>query len=484
MADPDHTTHRPNVLLIVAEDHGCHLGCYGDPIAVTPRLDALAAESVLFRQAYTTQSVCSPARAAIHTGLYPHQNGQIGLATHRYSTFSRRDMPTLSGTLAAAGYRTGILGKLHINPEDRFPFDVRRNDRDVMGFQHRNIEAFAAQAEELFAADSSPFFVALNPSDAHLPLLAQQFGQPPQPLTGKDMAASLGGVDSPRMRTASANYYNCMARLDSYVGLVLDALDRNGHTDDTLVIFTSDHGYQFPRGKTTCYEGGIHVPLLVRWPVSDAPDGAGLGRAMEELVSHVDILPTALAAAGLPIPQGLPGRSLADLVVPRGGPWRSHVVSEWNVSHPPTYHPQRSIRNARYKLIKTLLPERPTPAARYYTDGVTVETSVTAAELAAAPEPIQTAFDEWAHSPAVALYDLDEDPEELENLARSPEHTSVLAELLDELERWQHETDDSLRNPAMLRRLTEENDAIESRWYRDNYRGTGSEYQWQYMDYL
>ena len=110
---------RPNVLLIVSEDNGPELGCYGDPYARTPHLDRLAEEGVRFENAFVPYSVCSPSRAAFLTGLYPHQNGQIGLATHKFAMY-REDTPNIVTLLKAAGYRTGLIGKLHVNPEHRF----------------------------------------------------------------------------------------------------------------------------------------------------------------------------------------------------------------------------------------------------------------------------------------------------------------------------------------------------------------------------
>ena len=113
---------RPNILLIVSEDNGPELGCYGDPYARTPNLDQLASEGVRFNRAYVAQAGCSQSRASVLTGLYPHQHGQIGLATWGFRMY-REDTPNLPRSLKAAGYRTGIIGKLHINPESAFPFD-------------------------------------------------------------------------------------------------------------------------------------------------------------------------------------------------------------------------------------------------------------------------------------------------------------------------------------------------------------------------
>jgi N-sulfoglucosamine sulfohydrolase len=155
---------RPNVLLIVSEDNGPELGCYGDPHVRTPRLDRLAAEGVRFNRAYVAQAGCSQSRARFLTGLYPHQHGQIGLATWGNRLY-REDTPNLPRQFKAAGYRTGILGKLHVNPESAFPFDFRA--LPTANFPRRNLGGYARAAEGFFAAGPEPFFLSVNYPEAH-----------------------------------------------------------------------------------------------------------------------------------------------------------------------------------------------------------------------------------------------------------------------------------------------------------------------------
>jgi len=199
---------KPNLLLIVSEDNGPELGCYGDPFARTPRLDRLAADGVRFERAFVPYSVCSPSRAAFLTGLYPRQNGQIGLATHKFALYDP-DTPNAFTLLKAAGYRTGLIGKLHVNPESAFPVDFRR----IPGanFHKRNVEEYAAAAGEFFNASQRPFFLSINYPDAHLPFLRQQFGRPDEPLTGGDVKPlPWVGIDSLRLREVTADYYRSL----------------------------------------------------------------------------------------------------------------------------------------------------------------------------------------------------------------------------------------------------------------------------------
>ena len=220
----DASASRPNILLIVSEDNGPELGCYGDPYARTPNLDRLAAEGVCFNRAFVAQAGCSQSRAAYLTGLYPHQNGQIGLATWNLRMY-RRDTPNIPRSLKAAGYRTGIIGKLHINPDGAFPFDM--HEIRSANFARENLGDYAKYAEAFFMAEERPFFLSVNYPDAHGPWLRQVDGLPKDPLGPDDvrMLAYLG-IDPPPMREAIANHYNCMSRLDTLVGDLLDALQR------------------------------------------------------------------------------------------------------------------------------------------------------------------------------------------------------------------------------------------------------------------
>lgn len=136
---------RQNVLLITSEDNGPHLGCYGDPYAKTPHLDRLAARGTRFAHAYITNPVCSPPRGSILTGLYPHQNGQIGLATHRYAMY--RKWPNIVSLTRGAGYRTGMVGKLHVNPASAFPLD--HHPLPGSNFHKRDMRRFASTARKI-----------------------------------------------------------------------------------------------------------------------------------------------------------------------------------------------------------------------------------------------------------------------------------------------------------------------------------------------
>ncbi|MFZ5830077.1 MAG: sulfatase [Planctomycetota bacterium] len=470
---------RPNILLIVSEDNGPELGCYGDRYARTPNLDRLAGEGVRFNRAFVAQAGCSQSRASVLTGLYPHQHGQIGLATWGFRMY-REDTPNLPRSLKAAGYRTGIIGKLHINPESAFPFDF--HEIPGSNFNRKNLGDYAKHAAAFIQAGERPFFLSVNYPEAHDPWLRQVEGLPQDPQTGVAVKAMpYFGIDPPEMREMVADYYNCLSRLDALVGELLAALQASGKAGNTLVIYFGDHGADMLRGKRTCYEGGVRIPLLLWWPGHAQP------QVCEELVSTVDLMPTVLAACGAaPVP-GLPGRPLQPLLMGQPVTWRTHLFTEYHThAAAANYHPQRAVRTDRYKLIENLLPDTVNPD---YADTfrkleadaagrgqVGLEGGLPHVIASAAPE-VRAAYALMERPPRYELYDLEADPYEFRNLADSPDHAAACAELKQALADWREETKDPLLDPVNLERLTAEITSVQSK-------AAGKELGWGYPDYF
>jgi N-sulfoglucosamine sulfohydrolase len=465
-ADTPRPVTRPNIILIISEDNGPQLGCYGDPYAKTPNLDKLAAQGVRFQNAYVTQSGCSQSRSSILTGLYPHQNGQLGLASWGFRMY-REDTPNIPRGLKAAGYRTGIIGKLHINPESAFPYDME----EIPGgnFARKNLADYAKYAEAFITADEKPFFLHINYPDAHDPFLTQVDGLPKDPQTGKDVTCPAHfGIDPPELRQLMADYYNCMSRLDSLIGDLLAALERSGKADNTLVIYLGDHGPDLLRGKRSSYEGGTHIPLIVRWPGKAQP------QVRTEFVSTVDFMPTLLAVSGAaPVP-GLPGQSLVPLLAGEKPAWRDHLFTEFHThAAQANFFPQRAVRSDRYKLIENLLPDEANPDM----EKIDKEFPFVAAALAAAKPEVRAAYRLQQRPPRYELYDLQADPYEFRNLTASPEHAAVFADLKQRLLTWREQTADPLLNPDNLARLKAEVYAVSSK-------ADAKAIAWGYPDYF
>jgi len=462
---------RPNILLIVSEDNGPELGCYGEPHVRTPVLDGLAAEGVRFTGAFVTQAGCSPSRASFLTGLYPHQNGQIGLATWRFAMY-HENTPNVARSLKAAGYRTGIIGKLHVNPERAFPFDVA--EIRSANFGRENLNAYAEAASRFFEQGDEPFFLSVNYPDAHRPFLRQAEKRPNKPLEGDGIKPLRHvGIDSPRLRKETVDYYNCMERLDGVVGDLLVKLEASGKARDTLVVYIGDHGADLLRGKRTSYEGGVRIPLIVRWP--------GLtkrGLVCDELVSTVDLLPTFLAVAQADLIDGLPGRSLVPLLCDEPVTWREHLFTEFHTHSAHNYYPQRTVRDARFKLIWNLLPNQVNPGCDYAIERFYGRKEIDAA-LAEASEDVRVAYALMRCPPEFELYDLRDDPYEFRNLAADPVHAETLAALTQRLLAWREETNDPFLDPANVLRLKDEIEAT-----KKDGKYVKREGPWEYIDYM
>jgi len=256
-------------------------------------------------------------------------------------------------------------------------------------------------------------------------------------------------VDRADLRELVADYYNCMSRLDSLVGDVLAALARAGKAENTVVVYLGDHGADLLRGKRTSYEGGVRIPLLVRWPT-----GVRAGQVRRELVSTVDLMPTALELAGATVPAGLAGQSLVPVLRAPGARWREHLFTEFHThAAQANFWPQRTVRDDRYKLIENLLPGEINPG---YEFTLKHHEADLAAAIAAAPEHVRAAYARMQQPPRWELYDLETDPHEFRDLAADPAHRGTLARLQGVLARWREETADPLLKPAHLERLKAE----------------------------
>lgn len=431
----------PNILLITGDDLGLQLGCYGDKIIQTPKLDALARRGRLFESAYVAQASCSPSRSAMFTGLYPHANGQYGLVNGGFELHEPLRARTIPALLKKAGYRTGILGKLHVAPENSFPFDTR------IQVNTRDVKASAEKAGEFLRTAGRPFFLMANFSDPHVigrsprppkeAFPTQYKGVPEKPLrVGEVPPFPFQQIDTPEQIERVTQYFNAVMRLDAAVGLLLAELEKSGHAGNTLILFVGDHGPPFFRGKTSCYEGGVKVPMLAVWPgVFPA------GERTPALVSTVDLLPTILDAAGQVAPAGLHGRSLRHTLDARQH--REFVATEFHFHGPSPFFPRRSVRDARFKLIHNLRAGQAKPSDRIDGD--------------AAPAMARTgrfhgtrvglAFERAANPPEFELYDLQADAWEFEDLAPAPEHAATLLRMKAALLAWRRATDDPLLTP-------------------------------------
>jgi N-sulfoglucosamine sulfohydrolase len=436
---------RPNLLLFTSDDLGMQVGCYGDPFARTAHHDRLAAQGVRFETAYVTQSSCSPSRSSMLTGLYPHQNGQIGLATlSRYAT--NPGVVFLPNLLKKAGYSTSVLGKIHIAPEPAIDFDFTFVNEDT--YLKRDINIMTLEAQEYIkAAGDKPFFMMYNFIDPHRPLADQMNGLPEKPQTVADvMTLPFLGVDSVQLRSDTAAYYNGVNRADLALGRLIDALVKTGKHENTLIIAIGDNGPPFSRAKTTCYEAGVRTPFILSWP-----GHFETGSVRSEMVSTVDIMPTFLEAAGIEAPSNLAGTSLLPLLEGKQYTERRYLNAEYTLHGDKHLFPRRCIRDQRFKLIHNLMTGNENPIKG--PDGCPAWTYVMTSK--GIPSRVEAAYQTYTNPPEFELYDLQTDPYEFNNCAYDSSYKEHLDRLTVALADWQRHTDDPLADPQKLQELIE-----------------------------
>ncbi|MCB0671758.1 MAG: sulfatase [Saprospiraceae bacterium] len=439
---------RPNILFIVSEDNGPDMGCYGAPVN-TPNLDQLAEKGTLFELAFVPQAGCSQSRASFLTGLYPHQHGQIGLATWKYQMYFA-DIPNVVTSLKEAGYATGIIGKLHVNPESAFPFDWAPQAKELTGsnFGRKHLDQYAVQAASFMADNDKPFYLQINYPDAHAPFTPQVDGVPAVPLVGHEVdALPYMEVSDSLLKQKTADYYNCMMRLDKYVGDLLEALDQTGKAENTLIVYIGDHGADLLRGKRTSLEGGLRIPMLIYDPRHPARIRT------KAMVSTIDLYPTFLESAGLPIPHYLPGKSLVPYILGNQTSDRKYLFAEYHTHSNHNPYPQRSVRDERFKLIHNLVSGIENPGYAFTLDH-TVE--ITEEELKRIATPVvYEAYQRMKNPPEYELYDLEKDPNELVNIAGDAAYGSTLTRLQSVLLDWQKKTQDPLIDQEVARKVFE-----------------------------
>jgi len=443
-----YASEKPNILFIVSEDNSEQLGCYGDPHVHTPNLDTLAAGGVRYTRAYVPYSVCSPSRAAFLTGLYTRQNGHIGLATHKFSMY--KDFKTMPAYFQQAGYYTGFLGKTHVNParlvEDYIDHRAIKNSNFSKTV---SIEEYAREAKTVMqnaARRNKPFLLIINYADAHRKFVGTtKNGFPTIKVTKPIKPYPWIGSDSPNLRQEIMNYLNCMNRLDEAVGMVMKTLEQMKVRDNTLVIYISDHGADFPRAKGSIYESGNRIPMIVNYPKSFPK-----GKVENKMVCTIDILPTMLKEAGLPVPPDLPGLKLQDLAVGKVEP-RKYIHTFTTGSSPNLLYLQFGIRGDRYKLIYN--PDRALnrlAASRYRNSKL--------------PEDLHV--ESFLHPDQYELYDLKQDPCEWKNLADEPQYKQVKARLIKAMADFQRRIKDPFADKANIDAFIAEQKMYQKKKYR------------------
>lgn len=401
----------PNILYMHSHDTGRYVQPYGEPVPM-PNVQALADQGVLFRQAFCAAPTCSASRACLLTGQYGQSNGMLGLAHRGWSLRDYRHH--IVHVLRGAGYTSTLIGEQHISKE---PGVIGYDE--VMRVPTTHVDTVAPLAMEVLRRErEQPLFVSIGFFETHREFLGPgslrdvHYSKPPNNLP-----------DTPEVRADVAAFKASARSLDHGVGMVLNQLDACGLDENTLIIYTTDHGMPFPGAKATLYDRGLGVNLILR-----GPEPFGGGRVIDALVSHIDIYPTVCEYLGIERPPFLEGVSLLALLRGETTSVREEIFagSTWHAA----YEPQRAIRTERHKLIRRW-GERRTPVLANTDDGPSKDLLLAAG---------------WAEReiPKEQLYDLLYDPNEANNLVEDPDYAAVLADLRARLETWMRDTEDPL----------------------------------------
>lgn len=424
---------RRNVLFMVADDLGLHTGAYGDRVARTPNLDRLAAEGVRFTHGFCTTASCSASRSVLFTGLHNHANGQYGHAhaEHHFGLLPAvRPMPFL---MKESGYRTGIVGKFHVNPPAAFAWDLQKES------EGRNVSAMAASAKGFIeAAGDRPWYLHVGFSDPHraakgfanersYPGVKREIFDPKQIQTPSFLP------DIPETRAELAEYYQAANRMDQGVGQIMDILRAANQLDNTLVIFLSDNGIPFPNAKTTVYDAGARLPLIVR-----APGQARRGLVNNAMVSWADLAPTVMEWGNAARPNyALHGRSFLNILEQENPAGWDQVYLSHTYHEITMYYPVRGTRTRQYKYLRNLFPELEFPHASDLWASPTWQRA-SRERIALGKRSVKS----YLQRPPEELYDVQADPDEVVNLAGMPQHRAMLERLRRETHEFRKRTKD------------------------------------------
>ncbi len=424
----------PNVIIFIADDVSWNdYGCYGNTGVRTPSIDALAKDGIRFDNAYLTASSCSPSRASIITGRYPHNNGKaaelhLPIADH---------LPWLPEELRELGYYTALSGKNHmarVNPREQAPFDLIDNGKSEVKGSSRGGEAnWEAITQD--RPKGKPFFFWFASNDAHRAWDNQWKAAYGPRTCPDDVVVPPFLVDTPETRADLAAYYDEITRFDYYIGRVVAELERQDVLDDTLVFVLADNGRPFPRAKTRLHDSGMKTALVAHWP-----DGIQSTGPCKSLVSVIDLAPTIIEAAGGKVGPTFQGVSLLPVFNDKSAKPRRYAFSEHN------WHDYealgRSIRTNEFLYLENdrveLAWQGPADSVRSPSHADLVMRR-DAGTLTAAQKDVFL-----APRPSVELYDLRKDPHQLDNLAGNPEFAKKQKQLARILANWRNQTGDSV----------------------------------------
>jgi len=425
-------TGRPNFLIIMADDCTFNeLPLYGGKNANTPNIDRLAKRGLTFNQAYLASSMCQPCRAELFTGQYPLSNGCSW--NHSASRPSTKSLPHL---LRPLGYRVGIAGKVHVRPAAVFPFDkVAGFDPSCVRDPTRAHELSSVRNYISAKEHEDPFCLVIALVEPHIPWVMGDASQYPP----KKLKLPPNIADTPLTRQHFSDYLAEITYMDGQVGQILDALVQSGAADDTVVLFTSEQGSQFPGCKWTNWNTGLHTALIASWPGRIAE-----GKRTDALVQYADIAPTLVALAGGKASPAFDGASFAAVLHGEADSHREFAYGMHNNLPEGPRYPIRSVTDGKSRYIRNLLPGE-LYIEKHLMGGGRLNNPYWSTWVGADPIKQREVYERvkrYMLRPAEQLYQTAEDPYELNNVADIAEHSATKAKLSAALDAWMRSQDD------------------------------------------
>jgi len=413
----------PNFLLIVGDDCTYNdLPLYGGENAKTRNLDALAARGLTFNQAYLASAMCQPCRAELYSGQYPMSNG----CAWNHSA-SRPETRSLPHYLKPLGYRVGIAGKVHVKPEANYPFD------SVPGFDQSCVRdptnPHDLSGMKSFLSDEAPFCLVIGLTEPHIPWVMGDATQYPP----KKIKLPPNLADTPETRQHFADYLAEITYMDSQIGDILTALDESGKAEETLVIFTSEQGSQFPGCKWTNWNTGLHTAFIAAWPGTIAE-----GKRTDAMIQYADVAPTLLALAGGEPESQVDGTSFAAVLHGEADKHRDFAYGIHNNLPEGPRYPIRSITDGRFRYIRNLLPDE-LYIEKHLMGGGRLNNPYWATWMGDDPMKNPSAYEaikRYMSRPGEQLYFTLEDAYEMENLATDAGYAGVKTDLSAALDAW------------------------------------------------
>lgn len=414
---------KPNFLIIVGDDCTYNdIPLYGGENAKTPNLDALAARGLTFNQAYLASAMCQPCRAELYSGQYPMSNG----CAWNHSA-SRPETRSLPHYLKPLGYRVGIAGKVHVKPAENYPFDP------VEGFDKSCVrnptEPHDLSGMQNYIAGGEPFCLVIGLTEPHIPWVMGDASQYPP----KKIKLPPNIADTPETRGHFADYLAEITYMDSQVGDILKALEDSGKADQTLVLFTSEQGSQFPGCKWTNWNTGLHTAFIAAW-AGNVPEG----KRTDALIQYADVAPTLVDLAGGEVESQVDGSSFAAVLKGETDEHREFAYGIHNNLPEGPRYPIRSITDGQFRYIRNLLPDE-LYIEKHLMGGGRLNNPYWATWMGDDPMKGPSAYEmikRYMRRPAEQLYFSLEDTYEMENLAEDEGYAEVKAGLSAALDTW------------------------------------------------